>query len=110
MLGVPFGAAPALCSALAFAAMPGAMGAAAAAWLPRQLNVLGRAHVAMQCIASKFVFQANFAAPGPVQLPAMQQAVNRFMGTSSRTEEEAPFQGRLFPKFAVTCCPRRKVA
>jgi hypothetical protein len=108
LLGVPFGADHDKCTQAAFAAMPGAMRAAAATWLPLGLNVLGRSHVAMQCLGAKFVFQANFRAPTPAHLPAMQKAINRFVGTSSRAEEEAPFQGSMFPKFAASVLPHDK--
>ena len=108
LLGVPFGASPAACTRASFASMPGAMTAAAAAWLPRQINMLGRSHVAMQCIASKFVYQANFAAPAPTHLPAMQTAINRFVSTSSRIEEASPAPGKLFPRFAISVLPHDK--
>ena len=60
----------------------------------------------MQCIAAKFIFQATFRAPSPVLLPAMQRVVNTFAATSGRLEEESPFSGKLYPKFAVAVLPR----
>ena len=106
LLGVPFSNDEPRCTEAAFNSMPGSMRAAAATWSPLLLNTLGRAHVAMQCIASKFIFQANFRPPTAVQLPSMQQSINRFVGSSARREEESPKAGSLFPKFAVSCLPR----
>ena len=43
--------------------------------------------------------------PSPVSQAAMQQSINRFVGTSSRAEEDTPTQGHLFPRFAVSALP-----
>ena len=108
LLGVPFGPALQTCTKAAFDGMAPAMRAVAASWHDRKLTLLGRSHVAMQCVASKFVYQANFSAPTPPQLAAMQQAVNRFVGSSSRLEEEAPLQTYLYPRFSVSALPHHQ--
>ena len=53
----------------------------------------------------QIVYQANFRMPSPVSQAAMQQSINRFVGTSSRVEEDTPTQGHLFPRFAVSALP-----
>lgn len=105
LLGVPYGSDEARCQAAAFHPMVGSIRAAAAPWAARRLNQLGRAHVALQCLASKLVYQANFRQPAPPLMAAMQRALNQFVGTSSRPEEAVPFQGQLFPRFAVSALP-----
>ena len=105
LLGVPYGSDEARCREAAYSGMVGSMQAATGPWAPLRLNLLGRAHVAMQCLASKFVYQANFRPPAPVLQAALQQALNRFVGTSSRAEEATPFQGQLFPRAAVSQLP-----
>lgn len=105
LLGVPFGSDEGRCQAAAFGSMASSVRAAAAVWAPQRLNLLGRSHVAMQCLASKFVYQANFRQPGPVEQAALQQAINRFVGTTSWEEEVAPYQGQLFPSYAVSSLP-----
>jgi len=105
LLGVPFGSDEERCQAMAYGNMVGSIWASAAPWAPLRLNLLGRAHVAMQCLASKFIYQANFRQPSPPLQAAMQQALNRFVGTSGRVEEATPFQGQLFPRFAVSLLP-----
>jgi hypothetical protein len=105
LLGVPFCPDEALCRASAFAQQSHAMRSASAPWLPLRISLLGRSHIAMQCLASKAVFQANFRPPPTGSLKAMQQAVNGFVATSARPEEETPFPGRLYPKFAVAALP-----
>ena len=105
LLGVPFCSDHAACQQGAFGSMPGAMRAAAAVWASVGPNLLGRVHVAWQCIASKFVFQCNFLAPPVVLRLAMQRAVNTFVSSSERREEETPFGGKLFPRFEVAVLP-----
>lgn len=105
LLGVPFGGDEARCQQAAFGSMAVSMRVAGAPWAPIRLNGLGRAHVAMQCLAAKFVYQANFRMPPPVPQAAMQRSLNHFVGTTSWPEEVAPFQGQLYPRFAVSALP-----
>ena len=105
LLGVPFGGDEDRCQQAAFGTMAVSIRAAGAPWAPVRLNVLGRAHVAMQCLAAKFIFQANFRMPAPVPQAAMQRSLNQFVGTTSWPEEVAPFQGQLYPRFAVSALP-----
>jgi hypothetical protein len=105
LLGVPFCPDEARCVVAAFAQQPQALRVASAPWLLLRLSALGRSHVAMQCLASKTVYQANFRLPSPPVLAALQTAVNRFVGTPGRVEEASPFPGRLYPKFAVATLP-----
>ena len=105
LLGVPFGADTALCKAAAYQHMPHSISRAAAPWLSRNLNVIGRAHVAMQCLASKFIFQANFASPPAPLRQQLQSSLNAFVATSSLQEEESPRPGHLFPRFGTAVLP-----
>lgn len=105
LLGVPFGSDETRCQAAAFGSMVGSVRAAAGPWASRRLNVLGRSHVAMQCLASKLVYQANFRQPSAPIGAALQQALNRFVASSSQVEEASPFQGQLFPRYAVSALP-----
>ena len=105
LLGVPMAATEDVCRQAAYARMPGAMCKAADAWEPLRLNALGRAHVAMQCLASKAVYQLNFLAPGPVLLAAMRKTINFFVARTGRAEEEAPVATNLYPGFPVCALP-----
>ena len=105
LLGVPLGASEELCSKAAYAQLAHNMRRAGAPWSSLRINLLGRGHVAMQCLASKAIYQANFWMPSPIHLPAMQQAINQFVGSSDLIEEETPFQGRLFPRFDICKLP-----
>lgn len=101
LLGAHVAAPAAACTASAFAGMPAKIVAAGSRWEPLRLNALGRAHVAMQCLASKAVFASAFSQPTQGQLQAMQRSVSAFTGTSALPEEEAPFPGKLFPRLAI---------
>ena len=105
LLGVPFCPDEARCQAAAFDRQAIAMRHAAGPWAPLRLSLLGRSHVALQCLASKCVYQANFREPSPTILPAIQKALNTFVGTSGRAEEASPFPGQLHPKFAISVLP-----
>lgn len=104
-LGVPVAAPPAACSHAAFDGMQGKMVAASLRWIPLRPNLLGRSHVALQCLASKAVYASAFVCPSPVTLSAMQGSVNRFVAASALPEEEVPFPDRLYPRFAVARLP-----
>ena len=108
LLGVPFGPDPVACCTEAFKNMEPKISAAAAPWTPHALNAIGRSHVAMQCLASKFLFQANFGAPSPVQLQNGQRAIQRFVATPLRAEEISPVPGRCYPRAAVASLPIHK--
>ena len=108
LLGVPFGPDQEACSRTAFLNMAGKMVAASIPWSSLALNALGRSHVAMQCLASKMLFQANFAAPTQEALQESQRVINRFVATSSRPEDVAPVPGRLYPRAATAYLPVEK--
>eukprot|EP00955_Chlamydomonas_euryale_P026636 280910-Chlamydomonas_euryale.AAC.2 len=75
------------------------MRAIAASWSQVRPNALGRAHIAMQCVASKAVY--GFLTPSSIPRIAMQAAINRFVASSQLPEEETPYGTALFPRFSV---------
>ena len=81
------------------------MTSAGQAWHPLRLNILGRVHVAKQCLASKAVYQAPFNTPSPEHLEHMQQAINRFVASSALPEEVTPRRDSLFPKADICLLP-----
>lgn len=109
LLGVFVAAAAHVCTAAAFSGMPGKLVAASLTWLPLRLNALGRAHVALQILASKAVYVSAFLssslAPFLLVQRDMQSRINQFVASSGLPEEEAPLPGRLFPSFAVSRLP-----
>jgi hypothetical protein len=64
-------------------------------WQPQPLNLLGRAHLARQELASKLVYQANFSDPGE-RLRPVQLAISGFICTAGTPEEEQPFESNPF--------------
>jgi len=50
----------------------------------------------MQCLASKFIFQANISSPPAPLRQQLQGSLNAFVATSSLQEEESPRPGHLF--------------
>lgn len=105
LLGVPFGQDPAACCDAAFSNMAPKIAEAVAPWTQHALNAFGRCHVAMQCLASKFLFQSNFSSPPPAQLKIGQRAIQRFVATPLRAEEISPIPGRCYPRVAVASLP-----
>ena len=69
------------------------------------INVIGHAQVAMQCLASKFIFQANFSSPPAPLGQQLQGSLSAFVATSSLQEEESPRPGHLFPRFGTAVLP-----
>ena len=59
----------------------------------------------MQCLASKFTFQANFSSPPAPLRQQLQGSLNAFVATSSLHEEESPRPEHLFPRFATAVLP-----
>ena len=108
LLGVPFGQDPVACCEAAYSNMAPKIAAAAAPWTQHALNALGRSHVAMQCLASKFLFQSNFSSPPPAQLKIGQRAVERFVATPLRAEEISPIPGHCYPRAAVASLPIKR--
>lgn len=105
LLGVPFGPDPAACCDAAYSNMAPKIAAAAAPWSQHALNAFGRSHVAMQSLASKFLFQSNFSSPPPAKLQIGQRAIERFVATPLRAEEISPIPGRCYPRAAVASLP-----
>jgi len=69
--------------------------------------MLGRAHVDLQCVTAKAVYQFSATAPATAQLRDMQEAINGFVAASGRTEEESPFPTCLYPGAAISFLPRQ---
>lgn len=106
LLGVPFTRDLAACTSAAFGSMAGAMRQATQPWSTLRPTVLGRAHVAMQCLASKAVYMCNFVTPhATLHVAPMQRTINSFVASSGRREEETPFNHHLCPRFAVARLP-----
>ena len=104
LLGVPFGADADACAEQAFAGMQPKLKAAAEPWRSQCLTVFGKACVAGQCLASKLVYQANFAKPG-AGLKEAQLFLSRFICSASTPEEEAPFDAQPFVPQSVLMLP-----
>ena len=105
LLGVPFSDDPAACIGAAFAQKAAAMRSVAAGWSALQVGLLGRAHVAQACLASKAVYVSTFLPPEAGRLKDMQDAVNAYVAASDRPEEETPFKTKLYPRFEVSALP-----
>ena len=105
LLGVPFSDDPGACIDAAFSQKAAAMRAVAAKWAPLQIGLLGRAHVAQACMASKSVFVSTFLPPQPGHLKDMQDAINSYVAATDRPEEETPFKTKLYPRFDVSTLP-----
>ena len=105
-LGVPVSSCLADCVKAAFSRQPAAMAAAGRHWTCLAPNLLGRALVSNQVIASKVVYQSAFHTPSPVMLTSMQRSVNMFVAASERPEEQTPLPNRLYPSASVCLLPR----
>ena len=92
--------------AAAYGTMAGAMRVATRRWDGVAPTLIGRAHVAGQCIASKLVYQAGFTMTVRAHLQAMQQVVNGWVAASARAEEVTPFATCLYPCASVSRLPR----
>ncbi|KAG1676214.1 hypothetical protein FOA52_006431 [Chlamydomonas sp. UWO 241] len=92
--------------AAAYGTMAGSMLAATRRWAGVAPTLIGRAHVATQCIAAKLVYQAGFTMTVRALLQAMQQVTNRYVAASARAEEVTPNAGCLYPCAAVSHLPR----
>ena len=104
-LGVPIAAPLAACRAAAFLAAPAKIRAAAAQWAPVRPNAIGRSHIAISALSSKYVYASAFHNPPRATLDSMQRCINQFVAGSDLPEEATPFPGRLFPKAAVSVLP-----
>ena len=82
LLGVPFTADYELAKQLAFQRRVGGMVAATEVWSQTQLNFIGRAHVAKQCVASVTVYHASFLRPDPALERRMQGVCRGFAARS----------------------------
>jgi exonuclease III len=106
-LGVPFAPA-ASAKALAKAAYKGraqSIRETGKAWLALQHALWGRVVIAMQCLASKPIYQlAFFAAPKP-HLQEMQAALRGYVSTSSDPRDAAPARGGVYPCEAAMAMP-----
>ncbi|KAG1655372.1 hypothetical protein FOA52_012671 [Chlamydomonas sp. UWO 241] len=92
--------------AAAYGTMAGSMLAATRRWAGVAPTLIGRAHVATQCIAAKLVYQAGFTMTVRALLQVMQQVTNRYVAASARAEEVTPNLGCLYPCAAVSHLPR----
>ena len=107
VLGVPVCHDHDVAKSAAFGGMHGKMMVVGKSWRDHQLTLLGRVHVASSCMASKLVYQAQFARPSSTQLRHMQQTVNRFVAAGNRVEEQTPNAAALYPRESVSVLPRR---
>jgi exonuclease III len=108
LLGVPF--LPASYEqerALAFGGQPGAVQGAALRWQSRALTLVGRVHVANQCLASKLTYQASFLPPLPSDADALSRTITRFVARTTRPEEET-MGGGLRPGLLACMLPKEE--
>jgi exonuclease III len=107
LLGVPF--APAASTlALATAAYKGraqTIRETGKMWLTLPHALWGRVVVAMQCLASKPIFQLAFFAAPKAALNEMQAAVRGYVSTSSDPRDAAPAGGKVYPCEAALAMP-----
>ena len=83
LLGVPFTTDYPLAQARAFDKRVPALWAARKPWEAAHLNLLGRAHVAKQCLASKLVYQATFHSPRRTTLQQLEACLRHFVANSA---------------------------
>ena len=108
LLGVPFTADFPLAMRLAYDRRLAGMLAAAGVWSQTQLNFIGRAHVAKQCIASVTVYHATFLRPDAGLARRMQGVCRGFAARSNIPGDAAPIRGRhsgMQPKELVAALP-----
>lgn len=89
----------------AYSHQPGAIRAAASRWRSLVLNVLERAHVSKQCLASKVVYQLSYTPPTAGQLQPIQQSVRIFVALEPNPAERPP-QLILRPSQLTCALPR----
>lgn len=89
---------------LAFNKAEGSMWAATHPWKPLGLNLLARAHVAKQCIASKPLYQASVLCPPPQLLNNMQRVIRTFTAYTNLPEEKGVGQ-QMYPNYATCMLP-----
>ena len=108
-LGVPLG--PHLSEGAlqqhAYSRQPRALSAAAGRWRKLALNMLERAHVSKQCIASKVIYQLGFTQPTPAQLQHMQRAVRTYAALEPQPAERSPYLA-LLPGQLTCAMPRHE--
>ena len=83
LLGVPFTTDYSLAQARAFDRRVPALWAARKPWEAVHLNLLGRAHVAKQCLASKLVYHAAFHSPRRNTMQQLEACLRHFVANSA---------------------------
>jgi len=91
--------------AAAYDHQPTAIAAVATRWRALDLGIISRAHVAMQCLAAKLVFQLAYVQPQPRQLAAMQHAIRRYVAAEPGGGGGGPGGSSLHPCEAACAMP-----
>ena len=93
LLGIPYTADYALAKRKAFDQRVGNMVAASSAWAARQLNFVGRVHVAKQCVGSIATYHASFLRPDRGVARKMQSVCRGLAARSDIPGDDAPMHG-----------------
>jgi exonuclease III len=91
----------------AYGHQPRAISAAAARWRPLVLSLQARVHVAMQCLASKVIYQLGFTWPSAAQLQHMQRAVRVYAALEPHPFERTPHLS-LYPGQLTCALPKHE--
>ena len=91
LLGIPFTPNFHLAQHMAFhVRMTSGISMRASAWKGLNLNLVGRAHVAKQCLASTYVHAATFLPPPKEDLQAASAGLRAFVANTPRLDELSP--------------------
>lgn len=109
-LGVPVapGVDPNVVAHAAFAHGVGGLVKEAITWRSQALSLVGRVHIARQCMASQLVYPLGYLRPDPPQLQQLSLAITRFVAAASHPADAAPYSDRLYPCTAAFALPREE--
>jgi hypothetical protein len=106
LLGVPFPPDNEAACEAAFTSVVQRMRQTAHSWRGRNLNLIGRAHVAKQCLAACAVHKCSVLLPPPDQFRTMLDTLTSFVRTTCQAGEAAPPRV-LHPAQQVAAMPAR---
>ena len=109
-LGVPVapGVDPGVVAHAAFAHRVGGLVKEAITWRSQALSLVGRVHIARQCMASQLVYPLGYLRPDPAQLQQLSLPITRFVASANHPADAAPYSDRLFPCTAAFALPREE--
>mgnify|MGYP001809911800 CR=1 FL=1 len=97
LLGIPFTTDYPLARRLAFQNHAPGMWQARQLWSGLHLNLLGRVHVAKQCLASKAVYHSAFVSPLSATQQQMARALRHFVGNSRDAADDISTGAAMHP-------------